>query len=42
MLPSKVPVPTTWSDEERIMLLGTSLEVSLLFLMLHTHTVPAA
>ncbi len=32
MLPSDVPVPTMWTEEERIMLLGTSLEVSLLVL----------
>jgi len=30
MLPSAIPVPTMWSEEERIMLIGTSLEVSLL------------
>ena len=30
MLPSTVPVPTTWTEEERVMLLGTSLEVSLM------------
>lgn len=27
MLPSTVPVPTTWTDEERTLLAGTSLEV---------------
>ncbi len=27
MLPTEVPVPTMWSEEERIMLVGTSLEV---------------
>jgi hypothetical protein len=27
MLPGEVPVPTMWSEEERIMLVGTSLEV---------------
>jgi hypothetical protein len=27
MLPSKVPVPTTWTEEERALLAGTSLEV---------------
>jgi hypothetical protein len=27
MLPEVVPVPTMWSEEERILLLGTSLEV---------------
>ena len=29
MLPSIVPVPTMWSEEERVMLVGTSLEVCL-------------
>lgn len=28
MLPDQVPVPTMWSEEERMLLLGTSLEVS--------------
>ncbi|KAE9375663.1 SET domain-containing protein [Stipitochalara longipes BDJ] len=28
MLPDLVPVPTIWSEEERILLLGTSLEVA--------------
>lgn len=27
MLPDVVPVPTMWIEEERILLLGTSLEV---------------
>lgn len=27
MLPSSVPVPTCWSEQERTMLVGTSLEV---------------
>lgn len=27
MLPSNVPVPTTWTEEERALLAGTSLEV---------------
>ncbi len=27
MLPSNVPVPTTWNDDERTLLAGTSLEV---------------
>jgi hypothetical protein len=27
MLPNTVPVPTLWTEEERILLLGTSLEV---------------
>jgi hypothetical protein len=27
MLPNYVPVPTLWKEEERIMLIGTSLEV---------------
>lgn len=27
MLPDVVPVPTMWSEEERVMLVGTSLEV---------------
>ena len=29
ILPSEVPVPTMWSEEERVMLVGTSLEVCL-------------
>ena len=29
ILPSDVPVPTLWNEEERIMLVGTSLEVRL-------------
>jgi len=29
MLPSHVPVPTTWQEEQRMLLFGTSLEVSL-------------
>lgn len=28
LLPSQIPVPTTWSDAERAHLHGTSLEVS--------------
>lgn len=27
MLPDSIPVPTLWSEEERLMLVGTSLEV---------------
>jgi hypothetical protein len=27
MLPNDVPVPTMWTEEERSMLIGTSLEV---------------
>lgn len=27
LLPSDVPVPTTWSEEQRMLLIGTSLEV---------------
>lgn len=27
ILPSDIPVPTMWSEEERSMLIGTSLEV---------------
>lgn len=27
MLPNEIPVPTMWSEEERVMLMGTSLEV---------------
>lgn len=27
-LPDDVPVPTLWSDEEKALLIGTSLEVS--------------
>lgn len=27
MLPSHIPVPTMWSEEERMLLIGTSLEV---------------
>ncbi len=27
MLPDAIPVPTLWSEEERVMLVGTSLEV---------------
>jgi hypothetical protein len=34
MLPEDVPVPTLWSEEERIMLVGTSLEVSIVFCVL--------
>lgn len=30
MLPDTIPVPTMWSEEERVMLVGTSLEVCLL------------
>lgn len=33
MLPSEVPVPTLWSEEERVMLVGTSLEVSDAFVL---------
>jgi hypothetical protein len=29
MLPRNLPLPTLWSEEERVMLVGTSLEVSL-------------
>ncbi|KAH8687596.1 hypothetical protein BGZ60DRAFT_363831 [Tricladium varicosporioides] len=28
MLPKRIPLPTTWSDEERLMLAGTSLEAA--------------
>ena len=28
MLPDQIPVPTMWSEEERALLQGTSLEVS--------------
>lgn len=28
LLPEKVPLPTMWSEEERMLLVGTSLEVS--------------
>jgi hypothetical protein len=27
MLPNEIPVPTMWDEEERVMLVGTSLEV---------------
>jgi len=27
MLPTEVPIPTLWTEEERLMLTGTSLEV---------------
>lgn len=27
MLPDSIPVPTMWTEEERMMLVGTSLEV---------------
>jgi len=27
MMPTEVPVPTRWSEEEKVMLVGTSLEV---------------
>ncbi|KAH6683035.1 hypothetical protein B0J14DRAFT_556300 [Halenospora varia] len=29
MLPKRIPLPTTWSDEERLMLAGTSLEAAI-------------
>lgn len=29
MLPSNVPVPTAWTEDQRTLLAGTSLEVSL-------------
>lgn len=29
ILPSRIPVPTMWSEEERVLLVGTSLEVCL-------------
>lgn len=32
MLPDSVPVPTLWTAEEQVMLLGTSLEVCFRFL----------
>ncbi len=32
MLPESVPVPTMWNEEEKVMLVGTSLEVSNKFL----------
>jgi hypothetical protein len=28
ILPSSIPLPTMWSEEERFLLVGTSLEVS--------------
>ena len=31
MLPNSIPLPTTWTEEERAMLMGTSLEVSFFF-----------
>lgn len=34
MLPASIPVPTLWSEEERLMLVGTSLEVCLDLLFL--------
>lgn len=34
ILPRNVPVPTSWSEAERMLLTGTSLEVSLVFLWL--------
>ncbi len=34
MMPGVVPVPTMWSEEERILLLGTSLEVRYWLLLL--------
>ena len=32
MLPSLIPLPTMWTEEERVLLVGTSLEVGLYFL----------
>jgi hypothetical protein len=32
MLPRDIPVPTCWGEEERVMLVGTSLEVRLFFI----------
>lgn len=32
MLPNSTPLPTMWTEEERAMLIGTSLEVSFIFL----------
>ena len=34
ILPDMVPVPTFWTEEERLMLIGTSLEVGLAFFLL--------
>lgn len=34
MLPKSIPVPTLWTEEERLMLVGTSLEVRILFVLL--------
>ena len=34
MMPGVVPVPTMWCEEERILLLGTSLEVRYWVLLL--------
>jgi hypothetical protein len=31
LLPNSVPVPTMWTEEERVLLMGTSLEVCLYF-----------
>ena len=31
MLPNSIPLPTMWIEEERAMLVGTSLEVSFFF-----------
>lgn len=31
LLPSSVPLPTMWTEEERVLLIGTSLEVSFFF-----------
>lgn len=31
MLPSEVPVPTLWTEQERVFLVGTSLEVCFKF-----------
>jgi hypothetical protein len=37
MLPENVPVPTLWVEEERDMLVGTSLEVRIIFYWSSVH-----
>ena len=39
MLPRDVPVPTMWAEQERVMLVGTSLEVNLWCLILLGHLI---
>lgn len=39
MLPESIPVPTMWSEEERVMLVGTSLEVSTSHLIFRSSSV---